>query len=179
MSLKDQLLKAGAVNKKKAKQIQHESKNKKNKQAKQQEAEQRRKEIAQKEQEQKQRAQELNNIKNEEARQKAIQAQINQLIEVNKQPKLKDGEQEVAYNFSDGAKIKKLYVSELIQQHLSKGLLVIAKFGEGYELVPAKVAEKIEERDPAVIIKTAEDSCSIPVEDDPYAEFEIPDDLMW
>ncbi|THB72666.1 MAG: DUF2058 family protein, partial [Gammaproteobacteria bacterium] len=76
MSLKDQLLKAGAVDKKKAKQIHHESKNKKNKQAKQKEAEQRRKEIAQKEQEQKQRAQELNKIKNEEAQQKAILAQI-------------------------------------------------------------------------------------------------------
>mgnify|MGYP001545199746 CR=1 FL=1 len=179
MSLKDQLLKAGAVDKKKAKQIHHESKNKKNKQAKQKEAEQRRKEIAQKEQEQKQRAQELNKIKNEEAQQKAILAQIDQLIEVNKQKKVEDNFEEIAYSFTDGTKIKQVYVSAKIQQHLSSGLLVIAKFGEGYELIPAKVAEKIEQRDAEVIIKTADDTSSTVDENDPYADYQIPDDLMW
>ncbi len=179
MSLKDQLLKAGAVNKKKAKQIHHESKNKKNKQAKQQEAEQRRKEIEQKDLEQKQRAQELNQIKNEEAQQKAIQAQINQLIKVNKQKKVEDDAEEIVYSFTDGSKVKQLYVSETIRQHLSNGLLVITKLGDGYELVPAKVAEKIEQRDPEKIIKTAEESSSVVDEDDPYADYQIPDDLMW
>ncbi|THB71929.1 MAG: DUF2058 domain-containing protein, partial [Gammaproteobacteria bacterium] len=84
-----------------------------------------------------------------------------------------------AYSFTDGTKIKQVYVSAKIQQHLSSGLLVIAKFGEGYELIPAKVAEKIEQRDAEVIIKTADDTSSTVDENDPYADYQIPDDLMW
>ncbi len=179
MSLKDQLLKSGAVNKKKAKQIQHQAKSKKNKQAEQLEAEKRRKEIEQKELEQKQRDQELNLAKNQEAEQKAIQAQIVQLIEVNRQQKCEKDAEELAYSFVDDAKVKQLYVSEKIQRHLSQGLLVIAKFDQGYELVPAKVAERIAMRDESKIITIADADLVQSDEDDPYADYEIPDDLMW
>ncbi len=179
MSLKDQLLKSGAVNKKKAKQIQHQGKSKKNKLAEQLEIEKRRKEIEQKELEQKQRDQELNQARNQEAEQKAIQAQIRQLVEVNRQYKSEKGAEEISFSFVDADKVKNIYVSEKIQRHLSQGLLVIAKFDQGYELVPAKVAERIAMRDESKIIKIADADLVQSDEDDPYADYEIPDDLMW
>jgi uncharacterized protein YaiL (DUF2058 family) len=49
-----------------------------------------------------------------------------------------------------------------------------------YELVPAIVAEKIKQRDDSYVLvmndKIQEETST---NDDPYADFQIPDDLMW
>ena len=47
-----------------------------------------------------------------------------------------------------------------------------------FELVPKVVATKITERDAARVVVN-EQADSNPKEDDPYADYEIPDDLMW
>ena len=118
---------------------------------------------------------ELNRQRQQEAEQKAIQAQVRQLIEMNR---LKERDGEVAYNFTDQRKIKRIYITEQLVDRLSRGQLAIALLDERYELIPTKVAEKIRLRDEAAIVQYNEPQQEED-EDDPYADFKIPDDLMW
>ncbi|MCG6490720.1 DUF2058 domain-containing protein, partial [Vibrio parahaemolyticus] len=101
---------------------------------------------------------------------------INQLIEMNK-IELKDGD--IKYNFTHGTLVKSLYVDSLIREQLIKGILAIAIVGESYVVIPRGVANKIAQRDESVIIEQKEAESDIPAEDDPYADFVVPDDLMW
>ena len=105
--------------------------------------------------------------------------EIKQLIETHRQPKLARGESEVDYNFTDGKTIKKLMVTPRVQQLLMRGQLAIAKLGDGYELVPRVVADKIALRDSGSIILAKAQAADEPDEDDPYKDYVIPDDLMW
>jgi len=179
-SLQDQLLKAGLVDGKKAKQISKE-KRKQNKVAKKSgetqvdEAklaaeEARAAKIA--------RDRELNAQREAAAQQKAIAAQIKQLIERNKQSKGAKGQDDIAYHFTFEKKVKKIYVSSTVQEHLTAGRLLIVGEGETFELVPRVIADKIAERNPAMVVQPPENSSAVD-EDDPYAGYEIPDDLMW
>lgn len=180
-SLQDQLLNAGLVDKKKAKQV---SKNKR----KQANVERRSKEQTVDENKaaaeearlaKQERDRELNRQRQEAAEQKAVAAQIQQLIQNHAKPLL-EGAGEVEYNFTDGKTIKRLLVSQPVQRQLVNGVLVIAKKGEGYAVVPSVVAEKIAQRDEAMIIRAAAVSATeVPEEDDPYKDYVIPDDLMW
>lgn len=180
-SLQEQLLKAGIVDKKKAKQAEQE-KHKKNKQAnKGQPQKDETKELAKQALAEKSaRDRELNRQKEQAAEEKAVAAQIKQLIEVNHIDRSKG---ESSYQFTDGKKIKKIYVTE--QQHnlLSKGSIAIVRLAEHqndqYELVPAGVADKIKQRDETIVIVQNEASTDNTDDDDYYADFKIPDDLMW
>ncbi|USA44003.1 DUF2058 domain-containing protein [Spongiibacter taiwanensis] len=175
-SLQDQLLKAGIVDEKKAKKLKQEQR----KAAKQNKGKPKVDEgklAAQKAMAEKaERDRALARQRNLEAEKKAIQAQIVQLIQTNRVAR---NQGEVAYNFTDGKKIKKLYVDALQQKQLTNGVLAIVKLAEQYELVPARVAEKIQQRDPdAVLVLNAPQANQVD-EDDPYADYQIPDDLMW
>ena len=174
-SLHDQLLKAGLVDKKKV----QASKKQKHKQRTQgkgiSEAEQAKLDAQKAREEKAARDRELNRQRKEEADRKAIAAQIRQLIELNR---VKDRDGEAAYNFTDQRKIKRIYVTDTLVDQLSRGLLAIVSLDEQYELVPRVVAEKIRQRDESVIIQLIEASVQED-EDDPYAEYQIPDDLMW
>ncbi len=121
----------------------------------------------------------LNQQKAQEAEKKAIAAQIKQLIEEHKQAQDPDG---LAYNFTDGNKVKKLYVSEAMRDNLIRGRLAIVRLGKLYEVVSSEVAEKIQLRNPACVLvlnKAAANEATETVADDPYADYQIPDDLMW
>ena len=91
--------------------------------------------------------------------------------------KQKDGD--IKYNFTHGTLVKSLYVDALIREQLIKGILAIAIVGESYVVIPRGVANKIAQRDESVIIEQKEPESDIPAEDDPYADFVVPDDLMW
>ena len=181
-SLQDQLLKAGLVDEKTAK------KNKKEKRKQSRVANKSKqpqinasKEAAKQAQADKiQRDRELNRQKQQEAEEKAIAAQIKQLIEINSIDK---GKGEIGYNFVDGKKIKKIYVTEKLQDQLSNGRLAIVKqdiAGEiQYQLVPAPVAEKISQRIADAVVLLNDKPTNDVGEDDPYADYKIPDDLMW
>jgi len=118
---------------------------------------------------------ELNLQRKAAAERKAIQAQIHQLVEMNRLPK-DDGD--VGYNFQDGTAIKKLYVSQDIHDKLGSGRLAIVRFGSGYEVIPSVVAEKIKLRDEGCIVSKAASHAEAG-DDDPYADYKVPDDLMW
>jgi len=118
----------------------------------------------------------INLQQKEQADRKAIAAQIKQLIETHG---VQDQDGDITYNFTDAGVVKHIYVSEQGYKLLMAGRLAVAKLADGYELVPQPIAEKIKQRDPESII-TAEHSTEVELdEDDPYADYEIPDDLMW
>jgi uncharacterized protein YaiL (DUF2058 family) len=179
LSLQEQLLKSGLVSSAQAKS----AKSDKRKQTEQQrknnvivvdEA----KELAKKAQAEKaERDRELNQLIKQQEEQKHQIAQVKQLIELNKQPKDADG---VAYHFNDGNKVKTLYVAETMREQIIRGRQAIVKLGGSYEVVSSEVAKKISLRDPAsVIVDNGQGSDAVDNKDDPYADFQIPDDLMW
>ena len=176
-SLQDQFLKAGLVNKSKAKQVQQD----KSKQHKielrtgTQSVDEAKLAAAELQRKQAERARELNAQRDAQARQKAIMAQIVQMVQQNRQSK---GNGDVAYNFTHGAKIERIHVSNAVQQHLVAGRLVIVRLGDNTELVPRVIADKIAERDASLVVRVKKTETAVE-EDDPYAAFQIPDDLMW
>ena len=119
----------------------------------------------------------LNQRRKEEAEQRAVTAQIKQIIETHRQPK---GEGEIAYNYTENGKVRRLYVTEAQQQQLTRGALAVVKLHGKYDLVPADAAQKIKERDErCVIVLNDPKQANAPADDDPYAEYKVPDDLMW
>ncbi|MGK0500287.1 MAG: hypothetical protein ACJAYG_001936 [Oceanicoccus sp.] len=176
-SLQDQLLKAGLADKKKAKGIKKD----KHKQAKQQRkskeavVDDTRQQVEHARKEKVERDRLLNQQRKAEADKKAIAAQVKQLIETHRVAR--DGE--LDYNFTDQKKIKKVLVNQLMLNQLSRGLLAIVSLDSRYEVVPRVVAEKIEQRLPdRVIVSNQAGGNEVDV-DDPYADYQIPDDLMW
>lgn len=118
---------------------------------------------------------ELNRQQQQAAEHKAVQAQIRQLIELNRLP-TDDGE--LGYHFQDGTAIRKLFVSEEVHGKLTRGLLAIVKIDSSYAVIPSVVAEKIRLRDADCIIGNAT-SQQEGGEDDPYEDYKVPDDMMW
>ncbi|NOX76744.1 MAG: DUF2058 domain-containing protein [Gammaproteobacteria bacterium] len=178
-SLFEQLKKSGLVDEKKAKKAKHSQyKNKKQKSKKGVPAPVDESTLlAQKAHAEKvERDRQLNRRKKEQAEHKAIAAQIRQLIETNRVEK---GKGDVVYHFTDANVVKRLYLSEQVHKYLASGQLAIVKLGESYELVPAPVAEKIVQRDEQCVIRCEPSAEPELAEDDPYADYKIPDDLMW
>jgi uncharacterized protein len=175
MSLRDQLLAAGLVTAKQAReaerqqQRQHLPKNKRESAPEQPRASgpDTSAKVA--------RDQALNRQRQEKAERKARQAQIRQLVEQNKLPKL---ETEEFYNFVDGNRVRRIWADASIRERLRQGEIAIARHDGRYELVPAAIAARIRERDERAIIlgAVAQDSGQL---DEAYKEFTVPDDLIW
>jgi uncharacterized protein YaiL (DUF2058 family) len=123
---------------------------------------------------------ELNQQKHKQAEQKALFSQIKQLITLNK---VDCGQGEIAYSFVYKNKVRKLYVTADIKQQLSQGRLAIVrlvlKSERLFEIVPAAVAAKIAQRDQHSVVQLNQNADRIEAEDDPYADYQIPDDLTW
>ena len=176
-SLQEQFLKAGLVDKKKAKQVSHEKSNQKkaDRRAGTEQVDAARLAAVEAQRQYAERARELNARRDATAAQKAIAAQIAQMIQQNRQSK---GNGDIAYNFTHDNKIKRIHVSAAVQAHIAAEHLVIVCAGESVELVPRVIADKIAERDPAMVVRVKK--CSAELDpDDPYADFKVPDDLMW
>lgn len=175
-SLQEQLLKAGLADAKQAK------KGRKGKPSSKAKKSQRGLELSeaaiaaqQKAAEKAERDRVLNLERKAEADRKALDAQVNQLIEQNR---ISREDAEDVYHFVDEGKVRSLLVTPALREQLSKGGLEIVRFGGGYELVPAEAAEKIRVRVPERIVAgpPAEQKSS---NEDPYADYQVPDDLMW
>lgn len=179
-SLQDQLLKAGLIDPKKAKQANKEKRKETNvaRRSNEEKVDEIKLSAEQARAQKAERDRELNRQRDLELQQKAIAAQIKQLIENHRQPK-GAGENDVEYNFTDGKLIKKIRVSKIVQEQIVRGVLAVVKLGEGYELVPRIVADKIAQRDQHAVIVANTKSTQQTDEDDPYKDYVIPDDLMW
>lgn len=180
-SLFDQLKKSGLIDKKKATQARKEKhkrvKQKKGKQAKAKPLVESKQWVQQAQTEKVARDRELNQQRKQAAEQKAVAAQVKQLIQINR---IEEIEGKVGFNFVDDNQVQRLYVTSELQDQLTRGSLAIVKLAGSYDLVPAGVAEKIKLRDPSRVIlcNVAQPKDSSDA-DDPYAEYQVPDDLMW
>ena len=110
-----------------------------------------------------------------------LRAQARQIIEDRKVPR--SGESEHRFT-ADGA-IRTLLISEDLRKKLSSGALVIARIDESYELLPRAAAEKVRERDASMIVLDhgqdlgTEPSAAASEDEAYYAQFQVPDDLVW
>jgi len=179
-ALQDQLLKAGLTTEKKIQKENHakRKKSKQNKKKKNQRVsvDESKLLVEQANEAKKQKDRELNQAKEDIATQKAISAQIRQLIESNN---IDSSNGEIPYNFEEGKKVKKLNVTEDIHRLISNGMYAIAKSGENYHVIPAKVAHKIMDRDPSYVVVQNELNSTSEEIDEHYSQYTIPDDLMW
>lgn len=176
-SLQDQFLKAGLVDKNKAKKL-HQDK------AQQKKIERRtgsesvdeaRLAALEVQRKNAERARELNAQRDAAAAQKAVFAQILQMVQTNRQSK---GTGDITYYYTHGTKIDKIYVSAEVQTHLIAGRLMIVCIEGRTELLPRVIAEKIAERDESLVVRVKKTATEVE-EDDPYAAFQIPDDFTW
>ncbi len=180
-SLQDQLLKAGMVDEKKAKQF-AKDKRRHAKQVRRGEAkvDNTAKIAAQRAQADKANKARVHNQEAvQRANERAVGAQIIQLIERHR---IGHNKGDIGYQFVDKKKIKKIYVDNIQQRQLERGHIAIVRLAAAYELVPAAVAGKIEQRDPTLVVllnTQVPKNREVEQEEDPYADFKVPDDLMW
>jgi len=117
----------------------------------------------------------LNEAKNKAAEERAVQAQIQQMLDLN--AIVERGETE--YRFEHNGKIRNLFLSDEVRNALIRGVLAIVGTETSEAIVPRKVAEKIAERDESwLLLLNSKDEQISDIEDD-YAGYEVPDDLMW
>ncbi len=188
MSLRDQLLRAGLATEKQARDAERSV----------QEQQQRRQHLAKPKRQQPseqtlsaqraaqakaQRDQELNRQQQAKTERTARLAQVRQLIEQNRLPKL---ESEEYYSFVDGRRIKRIAVDGALRARLSQGELQVVRCDGRYDLVSAEVAARIAERDPRAVMSAASkgaqdapDAQSATAGAADYAAYAVPDDLMW
>lgn len=177
----DQFLKAGVVTKQQVKKAQSSSNKKKKEQRskKSNVVDENKLKAQQLAKEKAEHDKALNLRKEEQAKQKAISIEIDQLITANLIKR--DDDCEIVYNFEHRKKVNRIYVNPDMKQRIIDGKLGIARIDGRYELIPKLIAEKIQQRnDKRVILfeNIGNEEKQID-ENDPYAEFQVPDDLMW
>lgn len=181
-SLQDQLLGAGLIKAQDAKAIKTKKKKAEAKSRKNNvELDNESAKLAEKaREEQRQKSQALNDQQKHEKLQKEIAAQIKQIITGSSIFKGK-GDNLLAYNFTDFNKVKSIYVTSKNHDLIARGRIAIARLSNEYYLIPAEAATKILERDEGsiVLLNDSKQQDDETVEDDPYADYQIPDDLMW
>jgi uncharacterized protein YaiL (DUF2058 family) len=179
VSLQEQLMKAGLVDKKKVK-VANQEKNKQQKIERRtgvQSVNESKEAALEAQRQQAERARALNAERDAAAAARAVEAQIVQMVHKNRQQKGKD---EIAYNFTIGTKIERIHVSNAVRGHLMAGRLAIVAMGGNFELVPRAIADKIAERAPERVVRVAKSTAAAALdEDDPYKDFKIPDDFDW
>jgi uncharacterized protein YaiL (DUF2058 family) len=176
-SLQDQLLKLGLVDEKRVRQTRQEKRQQDKKGGNATRNDEQRRQAQKAQEEKAERDRRLNRQRQEEAERKARAAQIRQMIDANRLPK---GDGDITFNFIDGRKVRRLYVNADVHRQLVNGGAAIVKLHGQYNIVPAAVADKIRERDAACVVSaTGGDASAAPDADDPYAKYQVPDDLMW
>ncbi|MBF7978176.1 MULTISPECIES: DUF2058 domain-containing protein [Rahnella] len=176
LTLQEQLLKAGLVTSKKMDKVQRTAKKSR---VQSREA---RAAVEENKKAQLERDKQLNEQQKQAALSKEHKAQVKQLIEMNR---IDISKGDIGFNFTDNNLIKKVFVDKTTQAQLISGRLAIARLvtdsndESQYAIIPASVADKIAQRDASSIVLNSALSQEEQDEEDPYADFKVPDDLMW
>lgn len=173
-ALQAQLLKAGLVDNKKAKKLSKQAVHEK-RTGDSHEAEIKAN-IEKAKQEKLAKDQAIEREKKAALQEKELKAAIMQMIS---QHKIRDTDGEIVYQFID-EKIKKIYLNQQIYNALVAGSLVIARENESYAILPKALADRINSKmEGFIIVNNSEKNEDTTDEEDPYAAYVIPDDLMW
>jgi uncharacterized protein len=110
-----------------------------------------------------------------------LRAQARQIIEDKKVPSQGDSD----YRFNVDGAIAGIPVDDDQRRKLASGALLIVRHGARYALLPRAAGDKVRERDPAAIVldhglPAGTAAAADTSEDDAYyAQFKVPDDLVW
>jgi uncharacterized protein YaiL (DUF2058 family) len=115
-------------------------------------------------------------IEREKAERKARRLQIQQLIAAHRIAKPDSDDR---YNFIVGEKIRRISVDAAMRAGLGDGSLRIVRCDGLYDVVPAAIAERIGALDERAVVAAGPDTGAPPDEDDPYKDYIVPDDLIW
>lgn len=176
LTLQEQMLKAGLVTSKKVAKVQRTAKKSRV------QAREARAAVEENKKAQLERDKQLSEQQKQAVLSKEHKAQVKQLIEMNR---IVISKGHIGFNFTDNNLIKKVEVDKLTQAQLISGRLAIARLATDhsneneYVIIPASVADKIAQRDASSIVLNSALSQEAQNEDDPYADFKVPDDLMW
>ncbi|EED5509848.1 DUF2058 domain-containing protein [Salmonella enterica subsp. enterica serovar Senftenberg] len=176
LTLQEQLLQAGLVTSKKMAKVQRTAKKSRV------QAREAREAVEENKKAQLERDKQLSEQQKQAVLAKEFKAQVKQLIEMNI---INVSKGDIGFNFTDNNVIKKIDVDKLTQTQLINGRLAIARLVINnsseceYAIIPASVADKIAQRDADSIVVNSALSQEEQDEDDPYADFKVPDDLMW
>ena len=181
LSLQDQLLKSGLSTEGKARQIKTEKRKQQNRERNNGEVvvDEVKLSAEQLRQQQIERDRELNRQRQEVEQHKALQAQIRQLVTLNCLALDTNG---VTYQFDHLGKVKRIDVSPELRDALINGKAAVVWIDDIYHAVPAEIARRIQQRDAervVVLYQPNQHATSIETADDPYAAYQIPDDLIW
>ena len=174
-SLQDQLLQAGLTTSHKAKVAKSEKRKQQKKQKKgaTSNPSDLQKHIQQTKLEQQKKAEELNQVR---LKQREQEARVKQILEHNNQDAIRG---ERTFNFTYDKKVKSIEVNENTQKALSGGRLAICVLEGQFYVLEDEPARKVAEVDEKYIVFHVEAEKKPKDEDDPYADFEVPDDLVW
>jgi len=151
LSLQEQLLKAGLVDKKQVKKADHEKrmKNKKKRKGGDTSVDSDRQRLQQQQAERAEQDRKLNAERARQVQQKADQAAAQQLIASNRLP-VEEGD--VVYHYVAAGQIKKIAVQQTVADKLAEGKVGLAIFDGELVLVPSETVAKVLQRDQKAIL---------------------------
>jgi uncharacterized protein YaiL (DUF2058 family) len=181
-SLQDQLLKAGLTTKQKTRQA-NVDKRKKNKQKRsgvehgaslQEQVQQ---DLAKAKTDKQTKDNALNELKQLQLADKEQLLRIKQILTHHQ---IKNVSGDNYYNYTFETTIKKLPLDAITHKALVNGRLALCGLDGTTYLVTRETAEKLSELDKNVVLVQNDKALDEQVdEDDPYADYQIPDDMMW
>lgn len=178
-SLQEQLMKSGLINKQKAKQAQTDKRRKAKQKKKKGTVEVSDVQLAINEKAKQQKLQDLEKNKQTQLELEA-RAAHGKLIQMIAQHCEKDYQGDIDYHFTYAQKVKRIAINEQTQQSLVLGRLAICVLNEEFYLINKQAAEILADIDESVLVALHEKVDTKEMDDDdPYAEFAIPDDLIW
>lgn len=178
-SLQEQLMKSGLINKQKAKQAQTDKRRKAKQKKKKGTVEVSDVQLSIDAQKEQQRLQDLEKNRQTQADLDARSAH-GKLIQMIAQHCEKNYQGEIDYHFTYDNKVKRIAINDDIQTSLVNGRLAICVLNEEFYLINKEATEKLAEIDASVLVALHEKvDVNAIEEDDPYAEFAVPDDIVW
>jgi uncharacterized protein YaiL (DUF2058 family) len=121
------------------------------------------------------RDQELARRQQEKAERKARRVQVNQMVE---QVAIAKVDSDDYFSFVDGTTIRRIPITAELRNRLTVGELAIVRFRGSYALVPSEAVARIRERDEHAVIALDKGDKNLDP-NDPYKDFVVPDDLTW
>jgi len=107
---------------------------------------------------------------------KARSAELKQWIEQHRTP---PAESDEYFSFVDGPKVARVPVTAEVRARLVAGALLIVCCEGRYSLVPVQHAAWIREHHPSALVELPAATVETAATDDPYRDFVVPDDLIW
>ncbi len=107
-----------------------------------------------------------------------IEHSVAQILSRNKIESDANPADSVDYSYTIDNKIRRIEVSDTQRSDLAEGRLAVVRHREISALVPRQVAERLMEKIPERVWLVSKQDAPAQA-DDPYAEYKVPDDLVW